>query len=510
MSEDDEPVDPETAVAELGERLGAIPPRFAPIRERIEPVGEALEPVEESLEAAETEDDLDEVEAELEPVAEELSELREAVDDVEGDLEAIREEFDELELPEDENEEDDEDGSGDDAETEDGEDDAETEDGEAEVGEDDPIAAFEADLESVEADLESVEADLEALDGELEALEGRVDDVESGVEQRRGPYAEDVIGEIDDAATEIETTRWTEEGHAELIEAVDGFLSTVDPLLGAELSLLDDGEDVPARLVASLGAAGEAVEADGLDPDDDAGVIAELLEATDGLGSDLEAATRWDDLEVREQLRREGFYDVLDHVKDFPPEWSAIKVHEKRGNVEMVTLALESFDSDFMQEHCLEALGRMGEEAAIEPVLGLAKRRDEVAITALGRIGVADDTVVQTLTNFVDSNPPLQRPTFLALGRIGAEEAVEPLVEQLTADDEDVRSWAARALGLIGDTRTIEPLSTVLAEDEDDTVRASAAWALNRIGTAEAIESVAQYADDRSYLVQVEAERASI
>jgi len=488
MSED-EAVDPETAVAELGERLEAIPPQLEPIREGIEPVGEALEPVEESLEDAETEDDLDGVEAELEPVAEELSGLRESFDSAEADLEGIREEFDELEVPDDGDEE-----------ADDG--DAEADDGSGD-GEDDPIAAFEADLESVEADLES-------LDGEIDELEGRVDDVETGVEDRRGPYAEDVIGEIDDAAAEVEGTRWTEEGHAELIEAVDGFLSAVDPLLEADLSLLADGEDVPTRLVATLGAAGEAVEADGLDPDGDAEVIADLLEATDGLAGDVEAATRWDDLEIREQLRREGFYDVLDHVKDFPPEWSAIKVHEKRGNVEMVALALEAFDSEFMQEHCLEALGRMGDEAAIEPVLGLAKRRDEVAITALGRIGVADDTVVQTLTNFVDSNPPLQRPTFLALGRIGAEEAVEPLVEQLTAEEADVRSWAARALGLIGDTRTIEPLSTVLAEDEDDTVRASAAWALNRIGTAEAIAAVEPYADDRSYLVQVEAERASI
>jgi HEAT repeat protein len=62
---------------------------------------------------------------------------------------------------------------------------------------------------------------------------------------------------------------------------------------------------------------------------------------------------------------------------------------------------------------------------------------------------------------------------------------------------------------MIGDTRAIEPLGDVLAEDEDDTVRASAAWALNQIGTGRALEAAAAYADDRSYIVQVEAEKAA-
>ena len=41
-------------------------------------------------------------------------------------------------------------------------------------------------------------------------------------------------------------------------------------------------------------------------------------------------------------------------------------------------------------------------------------------------------------------------------------------------------------------------------------MRASAAWALNRIGTAAAREIVASYDDDRAYLVQAEAENVDI
>ncbi len=91
-----------------------------------------------------------------------------------------------------------------------------------------------------------------------------------------------------------------------------------------------------------------------------------------------------------------GLYDVLDHVKDFPPEWHALKVHEKRGDVDYILLAYDSLDSDFMEEHCLEALERMGPEEATEPMLAQANRRNQAAMRILGKIGVADDDVVDT------------------------------------------------------------------------------------------------------------------
>jgi len=54
------------------------------------------------------------------------------------------------------------------------------------------------------------------------------------------------------------------------------------------------------------------------------------------------------------------------------------------------------------------------------------------------------------------------------------------------------------------------PLADVLADDDSDRVRASAAWALNRIGTQDALEIVADYDDDRAYLVQAEAESVDL
>ncbi len=377
-------------------------------------------------------------------------------------------------------------------------------------------AETEADLDEVEAAIDGLEADVEAADLDVDEdeddeapIEDELDSLADDLEAARGPYVDDVVTEVEAAAEEIESTRWTEQGEAALVEAVDAFVDDLTDIVDVAGDLTLE-EPTAADLVTTLEDVAGALEETDLDPDEDTETIESLLAAADRLGEAVDDAQTWEDLSVRQQLQAQGYYDVLDHVKDYPPEWHALKVHEKRENVEMVLLALETFDSDFMEEHALEALERMGPEEAIEPMLQRAGRRDQDAIGILGKIGVADENVVETLVDYVDSdsNPLLQKATFRALGEIGAEDAVQPLADQLVAENPEIRSVAARALGLIGDTRAIEPLADVLAEDEDDTARASAAWALNRIGTAGALEIVAEYDDDRVYLVQAEAERA--
>ncbi|WP_137289982.1 HEAT repeat domain-containing protein [Natronorubrum halophilum] len=448
MSEDEPAGDDGSDAAE--EPTEEEPVDLEAIREALESFEADVEDLETDLEAAETEDDLDVVEAEID---------------------SFREEFEEIEIPDPPEPEDDDD---------------------------------EDDKDEEEITPE------EELQERYDDIESDVSDLESDLEDQRGPYGADVVDAINGASGSITNARWTEEGNAELIEAVDDFLDDVNDLLGSAVTLTNEGEGVPEQLEGTLDEAAGAVQAAELDADDDAETIAGLLDATDDLESDIDDATEWTDLKIREQLRREGYYDVLDHVKDYPPEWHALKVHEKRGNVEMILLALETFGSDFMEEHCMEALERMGPEEAIEPMVQKANRRDTAAMAILGKIGVEDDEVVETLLDYVDSNPTLQQPAFRALGEIGAEEAVQPIANQLVDDNPDVRSWAARALGLIGDTRAIEPLADVLEDDDEDRVRASAAWALNRIGTRDALEIVADYGDDRAYLVQAEAEKATL
>ncbi|WP_435066434.1 HEAT repeat domain-containing protein [Haloplanus sp. C73] len=371
-------------------------------------------------------------------------------------------------------------------------------------------AETEADLDAVEERLDDIAADLEDADlpspddededDPAEELQGRLDDLRSDLDEARGPYDTDVVDAIEDATATLTDTRWTEAGTDEVAAAVDSFLADVNETLDADLA----GDDADA-----LDAAAEAVTDAGLDPDDDADTIATLLDHTDALAADLDDAEEWADLETHEQLRAEGYYDVLGHYKDYPPEWAALKEWEQRGNVEMVLLALDSFQSDFMERHCLEALTRMNDDAAFEEMNQRAGKRDEPGIRALGKMAATE--AVETLIEYVDadSDPGLQKVTFKALGEIGSEEATGPIANKLVAENEQIRPHAARALGLIGDTRAIDPLADTLADDEHDETRAAAAWALRQIGTERALSAAAEYADDRAYLVQHEAEQAA-
>ena len=386
-------------------------------------------------------------------------------------------------------------------------------------------AGTEADLDEVEAAIDEVAADLDAADlpvpddddeeDPAETIQSRVSDLREELEAERGPYAADVVDAVGEARSTLTGTRWTDQGRTAVADAVAAFADEVDEVLGANIG--DDSEDDagepadPETLVETLDAAVDAVEDAGLDPDDDAEAIAALLDATDGLDAGLEDAQEWDDLETNEQLRAEGFYDVLGHYKDFPPELSALKEWEKRGRVDMVLLAKDSLQSEFMQGHCMDALIRMADPEAFDEMHQLAQRRNKKAIKALGRMGSGAEAAVDTLIEYVDadSDPQLQKVTFRALGEIGSGEATQALANKLEMDNDNVRPYAARALGLIGDTRAVDPLADTLESDGVETVRAAAAWALRQIGTREALETAAEYTGERSYLVQHEADLAA-
>ena len=433
--------------------------------------------------------------------------------------------------------------NGDDEEATSGDEEPEAADGDAEDGAeetvdvsaeelDERLDAVEEDLEAAEteADLDEVEAELDAVEEDLEAadlpepdeddedaedpradLEARLEEVRGELEEARGPYAEDVVAEIESAQSTIEETEWTERGEEEVAEAVEAFLDDVVEIIGEESDpdFETEGADTES-LVAALGVPAEAVEERALDPDEDEETIAALLEATDELAAGLEDAEEWDDLTVVQKLRAQGFYDRLtpENRKDFPPELTAVRVAEAEYDPERVLMALDYLTSDFMQENCIEALKRMGPAEAYDEMMTRAGKRDRDAIEVLGKIG--DDRAIETLHDYIEgeSNPPLQKTTLRALGEIGSEESTQPVADRLVAEEPEVRSAAANALGHIGDTRAISPLADVLADDEEDFVRAAAARALVAIGTERALEAAADYAGDRSYVVQVQAERA--
>ncbi|MDZ7729992.1 MAG: hypothetical protein U5K37_01765 [Natrialbaceae archaeon] len=101
-------------------------------------------------------------------------------------------------------------------------------------------AETEADLDDIEADLEGLREDIEPEqeafepdepeddDEELEnpddPLVEALDSIADGIEDQRGPYANDVITELQTVIDTVAETRWTADGASELVGPVDRFL----------------------------------------------------------------------------------------------------------------------------------------------------------------------------------------------------------------------------------------------------------------------------------------------
>jgi HEAT repeat protein len=130
----------------------------------------------------------------------------------------------------------------------------------------------------------------------------------------------------------------------------------------------------------------------------------------------------------------------------------------------------ENIDSN-LQMAATGALGRIGDESVVEPLIEILKNNSmctELAGFALGRIG--DERAVEPLIEALNNRIRPDSFYVEALGRIGDERAVEPLIEALNISssggirDSDIDLWgsAVVALGYFGYDRIVEPLIEVL------------------------------------------------
>jgi len=115
---------------------------------------------------------------------------------------------------------------------------------------------------------------------------------------------------------------------------------------------------------------------------------------------------------------------------------------------------------------------------------GLIERRKSAE--ALGEIG-DERGVLPLIDAMKDPSTNVQYVAIKSLGIIGDRRAVDPLINALKSDEKWVRLGAAHSLGHIGDKKAVEFLIPLLSDPHHD-VRAHAAWALGKIGDTKAIE----------------------
>ena len=162
------------------------------------------------------------------------------------------------------------------------------------------------------------------------------------------------------------------------------------------------------------------------------------------------------------------------------------KISDKRA-VEPLIKALEDKDQ-YVREIAADALVKIG-NGAVEPLIKTLENKDKggyvcySAADALGKIG--DKRAIEPLIKLLriekwEFNDPSRFHCVDHLVAIG-KSAVEPLIKALEDEDEDVRYYAADALGKIGDKRAVEPLLGILSSDNFYVCR-SAAMAFGKLG----------------------------
>ncbi len=139
-----------------------------------------------------------------------------------------------------------------------------------------------------------------------------------------------------------------------------------------------------------------------------------------------------------------------------------------------------------------EALGKIGDAKAIEPLITALKDDYAVPTSAIYALVEMGEPAIEPLIHALKNDDyRVRKGAADALGHIGDRRAVEPLIHALkyarSYADQSVQSAAASALGYIGDRRAVEPLIHAL-QHENSIVRMYAVSALGDIGDARATE----------------------
>jgi HEAT repeat protein len=148
------------------------------------------------------------------------------------------------------------------------------------------------------------------------------------------------------------------------------------------------------------------------------------------------------------------------------------------------------------------SLGRLGSQEAVEPLMELYRSDPELmprqaAVAALGELGDTRATEV-LLEALSDELPDLRFQATSALTQVNPAAAAAPLRRALGDEDPEVRASAAAGLGDLGDAQAADELHQ-LADDDSVAVRIEAAVALSKLDDGRGRQALARYLDDRDY-----------
>ena len=200
-----------------------------------------------------------------------------------------------------------------------------------------------------------------------------------------------------------------------------------------------------------------------------------------------------------------AFFDRIKSSGLFTPD---VKKFIERRDIAGLARLLEHKDPQ-VQYEAAEALGNLGDEMAVGPLIN-ALKRDEFsgvrwkAAEALSKMG--NPAVEPLIAALGHPDDDVRWKAAIALGGIGNTDAIGPLIALFSDDDRFVRSRAAHALSMIGEP-SVGHLIRSLKEGNPST-RWGAALALGKIKNVKAVEPLILALADEQAMVRAEAAAA--
>ena len=167
--------------------------------------------------------------------------------------------------------------------------------------------------------------------------------------------------------------------------------------------------------------------------------------------------------------------------------------------------ATRSEDAD-VREIALRALARVADPAAVKPLIAaLADAEAWLAPRIADILTRHGDVVVDPLIALLGDSArhPARAWAVNVLGEVGAQRAYPALVRGLEDPDDEVRGKSATALGRLGDQRAVGPLLDRLLADPAPFVRVRIASSLGHFGSPEVIDRLVQALRDPAWWVRI-------
>jgi HEAT repeat protein len=186
---------------------------------------------------------------------------------------------------------------------------------------------------------------------------------------------------------------------------------------------------------------------------------------------------------------------LIESLRSEETRWLAVRILDRIGTkgVDDLMIALKD---QYVRGDAADTLIRLDGEAIPALQRGLRSEDETIRNNVAMILGeVRDKQAVAALLEAMTSEPPVVPSAAASLVKIGDPAAVEPLIECLRHENEQIRLYAAWALGGLGDQRAVDPLVKILRDPVPE-VRGIAAHALGLLKARKAVNPLVEAIND--------------